>query len=149
MIRARPPMPRVVGKNPCIIQAPIQELAVAKFKKGQSGNPAGKPKGTRHKISLLTERARMQLAEREGIEPLQFLMSVMRDPKASLDYQLEAAKIAAPYLHRKMPISIEGGDPTRPIVTLDAAQLRNLNKTELTALRALLAKLGMQTEVGS
>jgi len=29
---------------------------MAKFQKGQSGNPSGKPKGTRNKITVLFER---------------------------------------------------------------------------------------------
>lgn len=113
------------------------------FKPGQSGNPKGRPKGARGKVTMLTEKQRQALAERAGITPLEFLISVMRDPKASMDYKVEAAKIAAPYMHRKMPIAIEGGDPTKPIVTLDAAQLRNLKTTELQTLRELLGKIGL------
>jgi Family of unknown function (DUF5681) len=35
---------------------PNQEWDMAKFQKGQSGNPSGKPKGTRNKITVLFER---------------------------------------------------------------------------------------------
>ena len=36
-----------------------------RFKKGQSGNPAGKPKGTRHRTTILAER--LMQAEAEGV----------------------------------------------------------------------------------
>lgn len=112
------------------------------FKPGKSGNPNGRPKGARSKITMLTEKQRIELAQRTGITPLEFLMSVLRDPAAPFDYKVECAKIASPYLHRKMPIAIEGGDPTKPLITLDAAQLRNISTTELKALKDILAKIG-------
>lgn len=73
------------------------------FVKGKSGNPAGRPKGANCKRKEL-------LAARKaagGKLPLDYLLDVMRDETLELSERLEAAKAAAPYLHRKMPQAIE------------------------------------------
>jgi hypothetical protein len=67
---------------------------------------------------------------------------VIRDPKAKIPVKVDAAKAAAPYLHRKMLIAVEGGDPDRPI-TIDAALLVRLTTTEKMLLLTLLGKLGL------
>jgi len=90
----------------------------------------------------LTEHERRDLAARTGITPLEFLMSVLRDPNAKFIYKVECAKVAAPYMHRRMPIAIEGGDPTKPIL-LDNLAMSALNRTELAALQAILVKAGV------
>src|SRR5260370_41674875 len=82
---------------------------------GKSANPKGRPKGALGKIGILTEQQRHEMAERHGITPVDFLLSVVRDDAADLEYRLLAAKAAAPYMHRKMPIAIEGGDEDRPM----------------------------------
>jgi hypothetical protein len=60
-----------------------------------------------------------------GITPLEFLLPLVRDEELSIETRTEAAKAAAPYLHRKMPIALEGGDLDRPI-TIDAGLLVRL-----------------------
>lgn len=72
-----------------------------------------------------------------GITPLEFLMSILRDPKAKFYEKLDAAKAAAPYMHRKMPIAVEGGDSERPILLHD---LSRLSDSELLMLKTLLEK---------
>ena len=56
---------------------------------------------------MTTERARIALEKRMGITPLEFLLQVLRDPKTSIVHKLDAARIAAPYMHKKMPTAIE------------------------------------------
>ena len=75
-----------------------------------------------------------------GITPLEFLMSVIRDPKAKSSQRLDAAKAAAPYMHRKMPIAIEGGESDRPI---SLTALHALTDSELQTLQSLLVKAGV------
>lgn len=81
------------------------------------------------------------MAQRHGILPLDFLMSVLRDDNVRFAAKVEAAKAAAPYIHRKMPIAIEGGDPDKPL-RLDVTTLKKLTGTELAALRVILEKMG-------
>jgi hypothetical protein len=38
----------------------------------------------------------------EGITPLEYLLSVMRDDKADLTRRIDAAKAAAPYVHARL-----------------------------------------------
>lgn len=119
-------------------------MANAKGNPNTKGNPhgAGRKKGIPNKWTLLTDEARKQLAEaNDGITPLQFFLSLLRDPKTPIEYKIRAAKEAAPYMHRKMPISIEGGDPRKPIVMLQKEHMKMLDDAELSTLYAILAKL--------
>lgn len=108
-------------------------------------NPAGRPKGSPNKKSILTNEQRKKLAEAtDGITPLYLLISIARDEDELMSTRIEAAKVAAPYLHKKMPIAIEGGDPNRPL-NLDIRGLQNLGTSELSQLKQLLVKAGVQS----
>jgi len=108
-------------------------------------NPKGRPKGSLNKRSILTNEQRKKLAEAtDGITPLYLLISIARDEDESMDTRIEAAKVAAPYLHKKMPIAIEGGDPNRPL-NLDIRGLQNLGTSELAQLKTLLVKAGVNS----
>jgi hypothetical protein len=115
-----------------------------KFQKGKSGNPSGMAKGTRHYYSRLTNEQRQEIAKAaNGLTPLELFLSVVRSEKeVPIDARIEAAKAAAPYMHRKMPIAIEGGDPSKPINILDIASMKDMSKKEIETLLALLAKAG-------
>lgn len=111
------------------------------FKKGNPDGRAGRRFGSIDKWRTMTDEARQQLADHEGgLTPLQFLLSVLRQPEAPLDVKFRAAGIAAPYMHRKMPIAIEGTGT--PLTFLDAAALSKLSKKELDLMMAMLAKIG-------
>jgi hypothetical protein len=77
-----------------------------------------------------------------GITPLEFLMSILRDPKAKLQEKLDAAKAAAPYMHCKMPIAIEGGDEERPVWISNEA-LKVLSDSEFETLITMYEKMGV------
>lgn len=101
---------------------------------------------------MLTAADRAKLADAAGCTPLQFLLSVMIDAnQAPLELRLEAAKIAAPYMHRRMPIALEL--PNSP-AQVDIAKLLALPRDEREKLLATLTKLGVNigvtapTEVG-
>lgn len=109
------------------------------------GNPKGTNQrtGIKNKWTLLSNEARQQLADRnDGITPLQFLLSLLRQEDTPIKHRFEAAKIAAPYFHRRMPIAIEGGDPSKPLQIQNQAALRNLTPEELS----VLAKIGIKLD---
>lgn len=74
--------------------------------KGVSGNPAGRTPGSKNR------RTQMALAEVEALikkqdTPLAFLLEVQNTPRIPLAYRLDAAKAAAPYIHKRMPQAVE------------------------------------------
>lgn len=98
-------------------------------------------KGVKPFYNRLTNEERRLLAEdANGLTPLQFLLSVMRDEAYDIPERIDAAKAAAPYIHRRMPIAIEG--PTMPLGVMDIAALGRLSDPEIKHLQQLLAKAG-------
>jgi hypothetical protein len=120
------------------------------FKPGISGNPAGRKKGTVTKATML-ERQAAEVA-RSGITPLQFMLTVMRGesgklkewgvtgPTLGIKTRMDAAKSAAPYVHRKMPIGVDGGDG-KPIGFYSADLLAKLTDDEVERLAQNLEML--------
>src|SRR5262245_44161438 len=68
------------------------------FRPGQSGNARGRPKGSRNKRT----RATLEAAKAGGELPLEYMLRIMRDPKASNTRRDEMARTGAPYLHPKL-----------------------------------------------
>jgi hypothetical protein len=68
------------------------------FKAGTSGNPHGRPKGSRNKRT----KALLEAAQSGGELPLDYMLRVMRDPSAAEKRRDEMAKAAAPYVHAKL-----------------------------------------------
>ena len=83
----------------------------------------------------------MERLKEAAITPLDYMLSVLMDPKSDKKDRQWAAEKAAPYVHRKMPIAIEGGDPAKPLIVATAQQLRNLSAEELALLQKLSPKL--------
>lgn len=74
------------------------------FKKGQSGNKAGKPPGAINRYSK-------ELAEKmhaDGFtQPLDILLMIANDTSIAADIRAKAAKDASPYVHRRKPQAME------------------------------------------
>ena len=68
------------------------------FKQGTSGNPHGRPRGSRNKRT----KALIEAAQAGGELPLDYMLRVMRDPSAAEKRRDEMAKAAAPYVHAKL-----------------------------------------------
>lgn len=62
-----------------------------------------------------------------------------------LEQRIAAATSAAPYVHRKKPIAIDGGEG-KPVSFISAAQLATLSDEELDKLLSVLAKLNVGAE---
>lgn len=94
------------------------------FSPGQSGNPRGKKAGTKCKRTIARDAA-LAKAIAAGQSPLEFLLSVMRDPRADLDMRIDAAKGAAPYVHKKQPqdVNVSGELPAQVIIITPLSKL--------------------------
>ncbi len=90
------------------------QLKAHHFKKGQSGNPLGRPKGQIDKV----HRLQLQVAA-TGATPLEILLAIARKDEAPLaqlgiprkdcttPVRKSAAEAALPYVHRRMPIAVQ------------------------------------------
>jgi hypothetical protein len=63
-----------------------------------SGNPHGRPRGSRNKRGI----ANIEAAQSGGELPLDYMLAVMRDTKAPARRRDEMAKAAAPFLHARL-----------------------------------------------
>jgi hypothetical protein len=73
--------------------------------------------------------------------PLEYMIHVLLDKNSSQSNKRWAAQAAAPYIHRRMPIAIEGGDPTKPLVLATLQQLANLTPEQLRVLQGVSAAI--------
>lgn len=71
---------------------------MAEKKHGGARSGAGRKPGA---INKATAKARAK-AEAEGVLPLDFMLSRMRDEQAPIADRMDMAKAAAPYIHAKL-----------------------------------------------
>jgi hypothetical protein len=137
------------------------------WKRGKSGNPKGRPKGAKNRIT----EAKIKIIARTGMMPLDFLTAVYRDElydryisemmpdgrtmsyrpapnakriKVGLPQRIVAATNAAPYVHRKMPIGVEVTDKNQRLVL--AQRLAELPSEQLEMLAMLLNQVAPEQQ---
>jgi len=72
--------------------------------------------GAKNKYAAKLEKLLEAHQTVEGETPLQFLVTVYQNRNNKLDLRVEAAKAAAVYVHRKMPVAIEhSGEVAMPM----------------------------------
>jgi len=106
------------------------------------GKKGGRQKGAKNRMSM---QMMIEMAEAQKraapLSPLEFMLQVLGNEQESFARRAWAAEKAAPYVHRRMPLAIEGGDPTRPVLVATAQQLRTLSAEEFALLQQLSPKL--------
>ena len=73
-----------------------------RFQRGESGNPAGRARGSKNRATLEREAAnelRRAIASSGDLTPLRFLLGLLGDDEAPLEARLKAAALALPYVH--------------------------------------------------
>jgi len=78
--------------------------------KGGARRGAGRKPGLRTRLTI---RA-VEFAEETGQTPLQFMLGVMRDDKLPVGTRLQAAGLAAPFVHPRLSASLHGALPAGP-----------------------------------
>lgn len=86
--------------------------------RGGSRFGAGRKKGGSNRKT----RDQMERALKGGTSPLDYMLAVMRDPKASLERRDEMARASARYCHASIQAIQHSGDPGNPV------QLNIINK---------------------
>lgn len=101
----------------------------------------GKKTGGRQKGSLnkATARREREIAK-SGITPLEYMLKVMRNPKASDDRRDDMAKAAAPYVHPKLA-SMQHTGPKGGPMQMQTVDLTNASDEHLAALKAIFGPL--------
>lgn len=105
------------------------------FKPGQSGNPAGRPKGSRHKLGEEFIKALLDDFKKDGVAAVQKVR--LEKPDAYL-------KVIASILPKDVNLSLDVED-SEDMLELDDATLSHIIRTELAAIagqRSAAAKAG-------
>jgi len=86
---------------------PVDHMPAVTLRGVRPQGPRGGP--GLHKENRLTDAQRQALAVKAGgITPLEFAASVLRDKDAPMVEKRWAAELLMPYMHRKLPVAIEG-----------------------------------------
>lgn len=81
------------------------------FKPGQSGNPNGRPKGSKNKITEHIREAYQQLTEDNLDNMTTWLAQIAADdPKAAMDLMLRLSEYIIPKLARQEVVGNDGED---------------------------------------
>lgn len=79
--------------------------------RGGTREGSGRKPGARNKKT----EEQVKAVEESGLTPLEYMLSVMRDPVRDAGERLEAAKAAAPYVHPKLTAIHTTGGPEQKL----------------------------------
>ncbi|MGV1867951.1 MULTISPECIES: hypothetical protein [unclassified Rhizobium] len=96
----------------------------------------GRQKGSRNKATARRER---EIAK-SGTTPLEYMLKVMRNPRADSARRNDMAKAAAPYVHPKLASMANTGPKGGP-VQIQTVDLTNASDEQLEALKAIFGPL--------
>ena len=96
------------------------------------GRPKGLPKTGGRKRGVPNKRTgELQARIRaSGMDPLTFMLAVMRNAKAPLELRFEAARQAAPYCHARLT-AIEHTGPAGVAVQIETKQVSDIEAARL------------------
>lgn len=94
----------------------------------------GRQKGTPNRATAKRERE----VAKSGLTPLEYMLKVIRNPKADASRRDDMAKAAAPYVHPKLAAVQHTGPRGGPIQTVD---LTKLSGDELDQLESIFGPL--------
>lgn len=83
-------------------------------KKPGSPKTGGRKKGSRNKVNRAEELRKAAAAG--GQTPLEFMLDVMRDDEATMEFRCDMAKAAAPYLHARRAPEDKQGNTVPPMI---------------------------------
>ncbi|MFU0503639.1 hypothetical protein [Pseudaminobacter sp. NGMCC 1.201702] len=99
----------------------------------------GRQKGTPNRATARRERE----ISKSGMTPLEYMLKVMRNPKADAGRRDDMAKAAAPYVHPKLASMQHTGRNGGPIQTVDITRLKGMSDQELEVLERALVQIGI------
>jgi hypothetical protein len=98
----------------------------------------GRVKGSKNK----TTRAKEREIAKSGLTPLEYMLKVMRNPKAPDSRRDDMARAAAPYVHPKLAAVQHTGQGGGPIQHVDLSKLTDEQIAALESLYGPLAGAG-------
>lgn len=108
-------------------EAPAQPTAPWKFKKGRSGNPAGKPRGLRNRASVLLDN--LLDGEAEALVRKTIEMALAGDTVA---LRLCIERLAPPRKDRPLSVKLPAMNSAGDAVAVTAALVTAVSRGELT-----------------
>ena len=97
-----------------------------KFKPGESGNPAGRAKGSKNKRTLEV----MDLCEKKKFKPIEFLIDVAKDENEEMVYRLKAAIEVNGCINPKLKAIEHSGDVGGPVQDKIVLEIIPVKKVE-------------------
>lgn len=97
-----------------------------------------KVKSPQHRAFMVAQ----EIAAKYRITPLDYLLSIINDDRAPMDFRVDCAKAAAPYVHRKMPAMVDMRVDQKSVsVAISPRELSKLDEQELDTLITAFEKI--------